>query len=961
MRRRLAALLVLPVFVGVACKRDIKEEASTTAAAASDTKPNATKTTAAKADASVLEAIEQLGAEGFVVAVVRPSQWPALHTALSPWWKDWPELSKPLTEAKGAADLPGLLAYPLGLSSEAVTLDGWDPARPIVASLLEAPISGPPGAVATLPVREGWAPPMRHQVLVPATSAETLVASMSTVLERKSKPLTAVASKIKGARAFEITHGEVVLVPEADSVRLVIFQDGSGLVGAKRVDYINAHLSPSAAAPPHTAARHVVADPEAVAAFWIRSWRLRALLAWQGVDMMNQALRSASPEHRGLVLAKGMQLVLDGERMASDLGADADDAAFSVQAADGVVRLHAAVSLTPEGSTQMAAAAKNRGQAFVPNADNAWADLAVLADFGALADSANVPPAFERMESVGSGAELLRNSGPLGSLYIALRHPLGALGLARKMAERPDVLMPVTELPTALHVAWHGVSSAGPKGAVALQWPSGFSTNALSTLVDKLRGDSDFGSMRMDTGTRGGAPSVVIGMGLGHDVKPSSAFDPSASGTATGIVEGHADLDRIKRELGALDREVGVFAPPGVATMRMEQHGPALIGDLAWDPRGKAIALAAPAVDTEAKWESPIGASVKDEGAECLAEATRVASMIFGALTIAAPESVAELLAKAMAEFEAPLACASAQDSTREAATALARLVAQVGADVLADQNQDAAALALLERQCTATKDTEICTHRDKRAALPKPVPPAATLSEKCTDYARPRGDIDLWVAAASASLGGEALELSTLGAVLPGKVDAFMAEQRERVAADEYALPFDKPQPPSLGLRLDGTLSMKQIRPMLQMAAAAGINRVVISVRNEGGQLVDFVVPLLARTTPGYTMALLDGEELPPPDVKGGGLSGTLAKPSEAEHEWALLEVSAGTIKVRGSMHPTPLQLTPPTREAIAVAGEDAFEVFVYPSDSATWAETVAALVPRCPEAALVLAADVP
>ncbi len=389
----LAALTLLP-----ACNCGQDEPDPTT------TGPTATPEPKVPRDKAVLEAVEA------VVVVVRPGQWAAVHQALSSWLARLPAQAEPLRQAKTAEDLPRLFAFPLGLGQ--VDIQGWDPSRPVVASLAETPYDGIPGSVITqLPTLDRKIPPLRHQVLLPATDPSTLVGSLTGLLGPMGKPWPALVEGHAGAHAIDMGDASVALFPADSAVRVVIFQGGVLPDEAERLAYHKEHLTATPQAPVHTPALSLLAQPDGMISALVRPWRLRPLAVLTGSTEMLYALATVGSGNIDSIMARGMHYVLMSELTMTDEGAEVDDLAMSLTADEGTLRVHSVMSLTPKGETIFEAAAKGAGSVQAAANTDAWVDLTMRADARAMLNAAPMPPVFTRGKKLRDGLEAIQNGG----------------------------------------------------------------------------------------------------------------------------------------------------------------------------------------------------------------------------------------------------------------------------------------------------------------------------------------------------------------------------------------------------------------------------------------------------------------------------------------------------------------------------------------------------------------------
>ncbi len=948
MVRRLARLVATAsLALGSACNCGPKDGA--TASAAADVPP---RSSAPKGDPDVLSAIESMGNEGAWVVVLRPQQWAGVHGALMPWLSGLPNDAEPLIAAKTAEDLPGLLAYPLGIPASAVELQGWDTGRPVVASLGEVPYDGPPGSLTpTFPFLEGWMPHVRHQVIVPATDTAALVSSIAAVLEPMGKPWPAVVEGRTGARAVALQEAAVAVIPQAKTVRVVIFESSVGMDEAQRLEHVRSRLDATAASPITTPALSLATRPDVALSGWMRTWRLRPWATASGGRMLADALDAVSLDQRAMLLSRGTQITLDAERLMTDVGAEFDDMALALVVDDETLRMQGAMSLTPEGEQAVEAAYSGASQPFMLRGTQSWVDVSLLADVKAMLDAVKPPPALDGKASPGEMASLLRESGPVGLAYMMVRHPLGMLAKGRSMAAEENLPLSLEQLPTAAHFSWEGLTAGRPRGALAFQWPKDYGTTKLSGLVSQLRTDSDLASLRMETGKRGGAPTTVLGLG----VEPTAAIDPSAVASGDGLLMATVHFERIKPAITAMDAQAGAAMPSGQARMRWDRRGRAVVAELVWNPAGGEVANAEVEVDASARWDSPVGAASPTEGVECLGRASAALSAGLNALTNVPREQQATVVAKALADAEQPLACAAADEATADAAVGLRRMMARLSADVLAEGLNGIAALRLLEIQCKGSNDEQICALQERFAALPRPVVPEMDLPEPCRPtYGNARAPIRLTMDAKTISVVGKPVAVADVQRALKAAIDAH--REKMRLDAQKFGdeLVDGVETVPRVGLVVDREVDVARLRPVLEALVAVDVRDVIIHAQSKTGDATASRVGLFARAAKTAGGA---GRARPPIDrgFGGGGILGAIEAAPPAE--WVTFEVGKGQVTTRSSIVPESEVLIAPSVSKLREATHGMPTSWVHPTDAATWQDVATVVAGVCPSAGLVLA----
>ncbi|MCA9654465.1 MAG: hypothetical protein KC501_31390 [Myxococcales bacterium] len=908
---------------------------------------------AVRGDPGVLEVVERLGDQGAAMVVVRPEGWAAVRASLRPWLDAAPSL------AGAAESLPRFASAMLSGSPEAMELGGWDPSRPVVASLGEVPYGGPPGAVTPLlPVREGWMPPVRHQLWVPAKDPAALVASLATTIGAKAWP--ELVEGREGARGLDLEdeRAAVALLPEAEAVRVVVFQSGGGLVGDARLEHLRGRLDAEAAEPEATPALSLLAQPDGMAAGWVRPWRMRALAAWLGAMQVLEALHVVATDQRSVLLARGMQIVLGSELLMTDAGAELDDLAVSLVADEGMLRLRMAASLTPEGETIFAAGLDEAPELLVTKAEDAWLELALRLDARAALDATEPPPAFARAERLSEVAEALQDGGSLATLYVTMRHPMGMLRMLDGWAEREHLLVSLDPLPTSLQLVWQGMDRADPRGGMALQWPEKASTSSFDSLVDAAPASL---SLRRLATEHDGRPVTLLSLGR----EPTDVFDPTKTHDDDALLELRMSLTKTATMLPASDPMTGLVR--GDVAMRWEQRGKALVGELVWAPegapRGEAIEHAKVPLSARGSWRSPMGPKVDEAAAECLRQGGQVLSQGLSAATTMERDRLGLALAKVLVEAEPSLACAAKDEDTAAAAAGLRRMAVELTADVMMGAHQYEAALSMLSTQCELSKDEALCRRAKEQAALPRPKTPEIDWAMVCDpDYGMPAGDLVVRMDASGIAIDGASVSPSELGPRTEVVVAA--AARAEDAFIDEIP-----PPPPPLGigapipetkavaeLSLDASLTMEQVRPVLRALLDAGVTDVLLPVTG-------------TRRSEGALPAKLVAEAPPPPPVGAPpsspsvGVLGLMAPPTgeELARELAIFEVAKGTVTTRSTLRPEPQAHTAPSMSLLRDHMDGALVVYVIAADDSSWSEVAAVVGAACPQAAIVLAPHAP
>lgn len=907
--------------------------------------PSTQTTPTSRADSEVVDAVEQLGDRGAVVIVAQPKRWTELHATLRPLLTQLPPGAAQLVEATDPQMLPGLMSMALGLPGG---IDGLDLERPVVASLGEVPFGGAAATVTPqLPVHEGWIPPMRHQILLPAEDTAALVRSLAAALEVPGTPWPALVEGREGARGIELDERDAAaLLPEKDAVRVVLFQSGGGQAEDARLEHLRGRLDTERAELPSTPAADRLADADAVVAGLVRPWRVRPLAAWQGATQVLMALASVSNDQRGMLFARGMQIVLDSELLMTDEGAEVDDFAASLVADDGVLRLRTTMSLTPEGEEILDKGLDGAGSAFAVKAEQPWLDAALRLDLRAALDVAKLPPAFERIEGPSEMSEIMQEGGPFAVLYMLTRHPFGLLRRLDDFARSGRLPLSTTSLPVAAQLVWTGMNGEAPRGALALQWPQGGSTSTFDTLMS---GIGRMAEVRTHSAERGGAPVSMVA--LGED--PSTLIDPKAEGRSDALLSARLSLDPIASQLV---REPGAKLLQGTLLMTWTHESRALVGELAWAPAGKELEASDVPGSTRHREDSPMGPRVDADAAACLRDAGHQLSRGLRTLSVVGPDQMSKA-STTLAEAETALTCAAEHDDTAEAAAGLRRMTVQLAVDVLERSHAYGEASALIRSQCERSKDETLCKLEEERGALPMPTTPEIDWAMECDpSYGLPTGDFVVRMDAKAIAIAGKV--------TAPADLATRIGEMVARTTASFGMDPPPPPPPPPFGealpdpkataeLVIDGSTTMDRIRPLLKALIDAEVTEVIIPVRGTRRPKGALVLRLSAKSP-----SLGPGVAPPPPSGRMG-LMGALGPMGEVD--WAWFEVSKGVVTTSSSLRPEPQPHASPSTTLLRDSTDDAWTVYVHGGDDATWAEVSAAAGGACPNTILLLDAPTP
>lgn len=905
----------------------------------------ATQAPRVRGDATVLEAVEQLGDQGAVVAVLRPEKWSSVHQALEPWRS---KLPAEVQEALSIEDVPALLhllgkELDVGLPSSAPP--GWDPSRPIVASFGEVPYSGPPGSVTPkLPVRS-WLPPARHQVWIPAKDPSALVGALAATLGAKGEAWPRLVEGRDGAKAFMTNERvAVALLPEDGAVRTVILQ--GVVLDDEHIEQLRPRLDATPAKPVSTPALSLLAQPDEAATMLVRTWRLRPLAAWSGATQVILAVATVANDQRSIAFSRGMQIVLDSELLMTDVGSEVDDVALSLRADEKVVRLHSVMSLTPEGRKIMDAATDDAGDAFPVKIEDAWLDAVVRIDARAALDAIEPPPYFAKTKGPGEMAEAVMEGGAFATYYMGTRHGLGMVKLLEGFAKGESLPVSIDTLPTAVHLVWQGMSGEEPVGAAAIQWPKGGSTSLAATMSSMM-------PVKAHTVEREGAPVTLLGYGR----DPKEILDGEKTADVDALISARLSLSKLATMFPD-EKEAALMHGEVLLTWRAE--GAALLGELALAPPDVELATAPISVRTRGGWDSPMGDPVDEEAGTCLLEAGRSVARGLRALSTVSSDQIGVVATKALAEAEPSLQCAAANDDTAEGAAGLRRMAMELTVEVMDRNHHFGAVHSLLQSQCEASKDDRICAMEKERAALPRPGLPEIDWPMECDpDWGMPAGDFMVRMDATATAVDGAVVSDADLAARLADTVKDWASRRSSAMFPDEPP-PFDYDEPTPFvpvpetkavaELSIDGAVPMSRVRPLLKALLDAGITEVVVPVRGTRRATGAFVAKLAAEPPP------LPGAGIPPAPSLG-----TAFGERGFYVEWAMFHVAKGMVTTRSSLRPEPQPHVDPSASILRDSKDDAESVMVYGDDTASWEEVSAAIGGGCPNAIIVLSPETP
>ncbi|MCB9752925.1 MAG: hypothetical protein H6713_23465 [Myxococcales bacterium] len=830
-----------------------------------------------------LARVEALGDRAAFVVVLRPARWEALGASLSGLAAALPEaLRAELAPPQSLDEWLALARAQLGerdgavVPGEPIALKGWDPARPVVLALAEPPVVGPPGAVAAALGSAGDnIGALRHQARVPALDPSALLASLAALLDRH------------GARAESLTREDgdalrwsfgpsawVALVPEADGVRIVASTHervSEGFIGDPRSLQSRA-LDEPARAPARTPALLSLARDDAAVGLLVRPWSVRALGSWLGAVEVARALEYVTPDMRDRLAARGLEIILRGELLMTDEGAEVDDVALSLRVDGDALILNAVSSVSDRGAALLDAGLARRG-APPPLATEArpLAELTLTLDLDALAGAASA--AAER-PTESDARELTRELAECGiacTLYLPTRAPVDTLRrLAPALPRDPDVPL---ALPRSARAALLKLDRARPEAALAIEFSSSFDAEKLRALLE--RAPRELG-LQLHTEARGDATLALLGL----NVDPRAVFDlrgdapREPSRELVSIGRARVELDALAAAPTVRAALPGSMSIKGLGTLTAEtwRSGQVLVSELRLARDGSDASSSAPPAWVRGlgrvAWESPIRASPASPGDACLAEAARAVAEALAAQATAAPEERARMTYAALEEAEPGLRCAAEHEATRAAAASLRAAVVLPMTRALVRAWRPDEAQAALARHCEASGAETLC---DRAKALAR-VPSVA--------LARPRTRCP--------SQGGDSVDadhrvlVTGDGRVFYDEEETSVAELAARVEASLGPPPGPRPRllddgfgdqaEGSVALAFAETTTTAALTPVLLALAGARLREFSIVVDGDSGPRgVPIAAPLRERRAldalldeerPGITVAL-DGDRI--------------------------------------------------------------------------------------------------
>jgi hypothetical protein len=378
------------------------------------------------APADLQQMLAALGDRGVCVLVLRDAQWRASVGALLERLGQLDHKGSSIEQSWGSpvASLRWL-AEQMELPVRAGELQGRDDSRPIVVSLFEAPIDGAmTTATALQPLRVDAHMGMREQLLIPATDAAALIGSLAELLAELEAWPELVAGRPQ-AQAWKLAGGFVAALPEGDAVRVLVSHGGSGLDPTADLARWQTQLDSVAVTPADTPALRHLGDGDAGLAMLLRPWRVRGAVSWEGLHYGRLALSDAPLDQREHAIARATELVLGGELMMPDEGAELDEWALTVTRSDGSPRVRAVASATELGKSVLAAARVDASAPLEITSGKLSIESWLALDRGMSAATGSPTAALGQLSATET-IDMWRNCGAGCTIHAALRMPFGA-------------------------------------------------------------------------------------------------------------------------------------------------------------------------------------------------------------------------------------------------------------------------------------------------------------------------------------------------------------------------------------------------------------------------------------------------------------------------------------------------------------------------------------------------------
>lgn len=788
--------LVAAIGLSVGCGGDKESSTGATAPAKAEVAAApAPNDTVSAGDGSLTGMIAAAGGDAAVVAVIDDEGWTAVReraTALV----DAGSLPAALVPQDG----PGLIAMLAGsmdLEFDASSWKGRDAARPIVLSLYEPPVDGPPGVVlASMSLMRQHPPVLRHQILVPATDSAALVKSIRSSLTGDIADAPALVDGLAGAvglssRARYRGRRFIALVPESGHVRVVVLEAHGGADAAKlrkRIDVTPAPL-------PNTPALRHLAEAKHPVGYLARPWKVRALGVWSGMYEARRAVETVAADQRHIAMAKGTAIAAVAELLTPDDGAEFDDWSFVVAGDASDLRFTAVASLTPHGQ-KVWKAGTTKTTASLPLKTEVAGDVFVNLNVAAMVDAAGK----HDLRDVGL-SDLLQDFQMCGATcptHLLFRSPMRSLATVLGVAGDLDGFENASVV-SGLQLA---LVSKGSDLEVASALVGG--SKATPAALREFAGVAFGRSASVYDVTRDGLPLTLVDTGA----DPREIFDTTKAGTAT-------DTFATMRWGGT--GKLPAPLKPTAMTGQMRYAGAALTSELVVGPG----AVAFNPDYAGATWTSPRSSAAPTKEEACLVEAVRTMQTGFDAVATVSGDVRGAAISKTITELVPNLQCAAADAKLAGSVETFGDMAYQVSAEILVGSLLFDDARRLLTSRCPAGAKSRACERLATFATGAPPSIPTFEVEEDCHDYG---GGLVLTVTDKEVALGGTAIADPDAKAVLEALLRASsVIERRGKGAA-------------SVDLVVDPTTPMKRVTPILEALAASNAGLAVRVKRADGG-----------------------------------------------------------------------------------------------------------------------------
>lgn len=788
-----------------------------------------------------------------------------------------------LTGAVNGVDVLAKLAETLDLPVRKAELKGRDPARPIVVSAFESPVSGPPGmAVALMPVVDGHQLPLRHQVVLPAKDVTALLGSMRAWLPAEDTiERPELVKGLEGAVGLELKRRWplqtfIALVPEDGHLRVVLLHEGRGIDSASELrSLVDVKVGDLSDTP---ALRHAGRDEHALAVL-VRPWHLRSLGVWTGLNQTMLAVDTVGPDQRWMAMTRGTAITATAEVLSPDDQAEFDDWSFAMSADADSLRLTSVASLTPTGRKIWDAAA-TKPVAAPRLRKEVDASLTVALDIAAALGEAKGHTLREG--SLGDLARTFQNCGVTCPMFSALRWPASAV---RTLA--PEVSRTGTGVASAQLVM--PSSSEPARVAVALVGDDLPAAEVLKGAVGVLARPG--AAAKVEEGTHAGHPALLVGNGI----EPATIFELGAESP---------EPPALLRAQGRLPAELG----GGSLRSAMHRAGPALTFELVFGP-GKLRSL----LDySAATWDSPLGSGEATKASRCLHELAWVLVDDVNSIAMVAVDQRATTAVTAAGKIGPLVTCAAEDPQLAEAARGLASLMTATMAGALLEVPDYRAARAVLQTGCPEGRsDGPACERLAAMADVAIPTLQQFSVPEQCRPEYDPGFGMPVVVNSDGIFIAGRKVAASS-SAIAAAVVEQMSMDGRsEKVGS-------------TLALWVEGSLPFSVVEPVV--AAAASLDSELGAVINdESGKAMRVgwarewpkTVSIDWKVDPTYVPEKRFGGGLYDPEERAPGSTGP--------------KVSHTLLQTRGG-----LVVVPPGGTTLAVPNSSALSAYVDAEQSA-------------------------